>query len=87
VIGFSTSVADTSLFISSHGSVTIYMLVYYVDDTVIASSSVAATDHLLCHLAATFLVKDLGQLQYFMGIKVAHIFFRENAKDLCVSFH
>lgn len=69
-LGFITSIADTSLFIFSHGSVTIYMLVH-VDDIVIASSSDVVTDRLLHQLSATFPVKNLGQLRYFLGIEVA----------------
>lgn len=68
-LGFTFSAADTSLFIYVHGGVTIYMLVY-VDDIVIVSSSASALDHLLCQLSATFPVKDLGSLHYFLGIEV-----------------
>jgi histone deacetylase 1/2 len=68
-LGFITSAADTSLFIFRRDGVTIYMLVY-VDDIVIASSTVAAADRLLQQLQHSFPVKDLGPLNYFLGIEV-----------------
>jgi histone deacetylase 1/2 len=68
-LGFSSSSADTSLFIYIHNGVTIYMLVY-VDDIVIVSSSSDALESLLRQLSVSFLVKDLGPLSYFLGIEV-----------------
>ena len=70
-LGFHASKADTSLFLFHHGDVTIYMLVY-VDDIVIAGSSVAAVDHLLHALSSSFPIKDLGKLRYFLGIEVSY---------------
>lgn len=46
-------------------------MLVYVDDIVIASSSPAATCRLLQQLSASFPVKDLGPLSYFLGIEVA----------------
>jgi histone deacetylase 1/2 len=69
-LGFTPSRADTSLFVFHQPDLTMYMLVY-VDDIVIVSSSVAATDRLLHRLAHSFPVKDLGPLRYFLGIEVA----------------
>jgi hypothetical protein len=69
-LGFLPSQADTSLFVFHSGALTIYMLVY-VDDIVIVSSSTLATQRLLQQLSASFPVKDLGPLNYFLGIKVA----------------
>jgi histone deacetylase 1/2 len=67
-LGFAPSTADTSLFIFRRRDLTIYMLVY-VDDIVIASSSQVACDRLLRQLSLTFPVKDLGPLQFFLGIE------------------
>jgi hypothetical protein len=47
-----------------------YMLVY-VDDIIIVSSSSMETQLLLQQLSTSFLVKDLGPLNYFLGIEVA----------------
>jgi hypothetical protein len=46
-----------------------YLLVY-VDDIIVISSSTAAVDALLRDLGAEFVLKDLGDLQYFLGIQV-----------------
>jgi histone deacetylase 1/2 len=69
-LGFKSSKADTSLFIFSQGGVYIYTLVY-VDDIVIASSSSAAVDKLVHALSDTFPIKDLGVLEYFLGLEAS----------------
>lgn len=48
-----------------------YILIY-VDDIIIVSSSSAATDKLIHELTKEFAVKDLGILEYFLGIQVKH---------------
>jgi histone deacetylase 1/2 len=42
----------------------------YVDDIIVASSSILATTALLKDLQAEFALKDLGDLHYFLGIEV-----------------
>jgi hypothetical protein len=69
-LGFMPLQVDTSLFVFHSGDLTIYMLVY-VDDIVIVSSLALATQRLLQQLSASFPIKDLGPLNYFLGIKVA----------------
>lgn len=71
-LGFVGSKADTSLFIFNSPSVTIYILIY-VDDIIITASVKSAIDELLHNLRMEFAVKDLGDLSYFMGIKVLHL--------------
>ncbi|XP_073368117.1 uncharacterized protein [Aegilops tauschii subsp. strangulata] len=68
-LGFVDSKADTSLFIFHHGGVTMFMLVY-VDGVIVASSSPTATTKLLAYLHATFALKDLGPLHFFLGVEV-----------------
>lgn len=46
-----------------------YMLIY-VDDIIIASSSVQVTDDLMRDLQGAFALKDLGDLHFFLGIEV-----------------
>jgi hypothetical protein len=46
-----------------------YLLIY-VDDIIIVSSVPTAIDELLQLLSIDFAVKDLGKLQYFLGIEV-----------------
>jgi hypothetical protein len=59
------------LFIYKQGTVIIYTLVY-VDDIIVISSTVKATDLLLAQLRQSFPVKDLGKLGFFLGIEVKH---------------
>jgi histone deacetylase 1/2 len=70
-LGFTPSTADTSLFIFRRPDVTIYLLVY-VDDIIVISTSVSATDRLLRQLNTPFALKDLGPLHYFLGVEVQH---------------
>jgi histone deacetylase 1/2 len=70
-LGFLPSRADTSLFILHQGAVQIHVLVY-VDDIIIAGSSSSVVDALLRQLSAAFPLKDLGRLNYFLGIEVTH---------------
>jgi histone deacetylase 1/2 len=67
--GFVASKSDTSLFIFHKCHITMFMLIY-VDDIIVASSSQAATDALLKALSKEFALKDLGDLQYFLGLEV-----------------
>jgi histone deacetylase 1/2 len=68
-LGFKPSRADTSLFYYSKGGHTLFVLVY-VDDIIVASSSLGATKALLSDLQHDFALKDLGDLHYFLGIEV-----------------
>lgn len=68
-LGFLASKDDTSLFFFNKGSVSIFLLVY-VDDIIVASSSLEATTALLKDLEKDFALKDLGDLHYFLGIEV-----------------
>lgn len=71
-LGFSPSKADTLLFFYRKGSVTIFVLVY-VDDIIVASSSQDVVSSLLHDLKMDFALKDLGDLNYFLGIEVKKI--------------
>lgn len=68
-LGFVSLKADTSLFYYSKGRHNLFGLVY-VDDIIVASSSLEATDALLADLQREFALKDLGDLHYFLGIEV-----------------
>jgi hypothetical protein len=61
---------DTSLFVFSHDGVHLYMLVY-VDDILITGSSPAAVDRLVASLSDSFPIKDLGALDYFLGLEAS----------------
>uniref|UniRef100_A0A2N9HBY2 Reverse transcriptase Ty1/copia-type domain-containing protein n=1 Tax=Fagus sylvatica TaxID=28930 RepID=A0A2N9HBY2_FAGSY len=60
---------DSSLFIYKTKFLTIYILIY-VDDIIITSSKPAAIDDLLHSLTHDFAVKDLGTLNFFLGVEV-----------------
>jgi histone deacetylase 1/2 len=70
-LGFVPSKADTSLFFFHHDGVQVFMLVY-VDDIVIAGSSPAVVDRLVRSLSDTFPIKDLGLLEYFLGLEASY---------------
>jgi hypothetical protein len=70
-LGFISSKAETSLFIFSQHGVQVYMLVY-VDDIVIAGSTPAAVNCLVRSLSASFPSKDLGTLDYFLGLEATY---------------
>jgi hypothetical protein len=68
-LGFHGSRSDSSLFIYKTKFLTIYILIY-VDDIIITSSKPAAIDDLLHSLTHDFAVKDLGTLNFFLGVEV-----------------
>lgn len=68
-LGFSNSMADTSLFIFRPGKLTLYLLVY-VDDIIITRNDPSVVEWLISILAHKFSLKDLGDLSYFLGIEV-----------------
>ena len=68
-LGFHGSRSDSSLFIYKSKSLTMYILIY-VDDIIITSSQPVAIDDLLRSLTHEFAVKDLGTLNFFLGLEV-----------------
>ncbi|KAJ3708562.1 hypothetical protein LUZ61_012267 [Rhynchospora tenuis] len=68
---FISSQADNSLFILHKGATTIYLLVY-VDDIIITGNDNVAIHTLMKSLDDQFSIKNLGQLNYFLGIEVIH---------------
>ncbi|KAK9155398.1 hypothetical protein Sjap_002878 [Stephania japonica] len=67
--GFTNSRSDTSLFIYCKMGVTPYFLVY-VDDLIVTGNNNCSLSQFLTALAKHFSVKDLGDLNYFLGIEV-----------------
>lgn len=70
-LGFITSKPDTSLLLQSSGSTCCYVLVH-VDDIIIMGTSSAEIDRLIIMLHNTFALKDLGSLNYILGIEVSY---------------
>jgi hypothetical protein len=68
-LSFTPSKVDTSLFYFNKHGVTVFVLVY-VDDIIVASYTLSATTGLLHSLRQDFALKDLGDLHYFLGMKV-----------------
>jgi histone deacetylase 1/2 len=48
-------------------------MLIYVNDIIVASSSQAATDPLLRDLSREFALKDLGDLNFFLGVEVQKV--------------
>lgn len=67
-LNFTPSKFDISLFIHTTPTNTNFLLVY-VDDIQVTSSSQSFLSSLISDLNATFCLKDLGSLHYFLGIE------------------
>ncbi|GJV01120.1 ribonuclease H-like domain-containing protein [Tanacetum coccineum] len=67
--GFSKSKSDYSLYTKTDKGVFIALLVY-VDDIIITSHSLSEIEKFKVFLKTKFMIKDLGNLEYFLGIEV-----------------
>ena len=65
--GFQNSYADTSLFVLNADGKIIYLLVY-VDDLIVTGSHEDIVNQFIRILAQRFSIKDLGLLDYFLGV-------------------
>jgi histone deacetylase 1/2 len=72
VYGFKASKCDPSLFIMNTGTLHM-MILLYVDDIIIADSSLPHIQQLISRLNAQFALKQLGALDYFLVIEVFHL--------------
>ena len=69
--GFKSSRCDPSLFTLYTKTYCIFILVY-VDDIIITGNSKTYIQQLVHQLNLEFSLKDLGKLDYFLGIEVHH---------------
>ncbi|KAM0059843.1 putative RNA-directed DNA polymerase [Helianthus debilis subsp. tardiflorus] len=69
--GFQNSRADTSLFIYNRQGILIYLLVY-VDDIIITGNNENFINNFTSCLNKEFKIKDLGSLNFFLGLEVHH---------------
>ena len=69
-LGFTQSMADTSLFFRSRGSEVTYLLIY-VDDMLITGTSPSVISQVIDCLSKQFSLKDLGEVIHFLGVDVA----------------
>ena len=67
--GFQNSKADSSLLIYCQNSVICYLLVY-VDDLVIIGNNLCFVSEIVAQLGNRFSLKDMGQLNFFLGMEV-----------------
>jgi hypothetical protein len=69
-MGLIRSSADLSLFVKKSKRGVIVLLVY-VDDLIFTRDDFAGIAEVKRKLADAFVMKDLGELRYFLGIEVA----------------
>ncbi|KAL4021862.1 hypothetical protein IC575_020687 [Cucumis melo] len=68
-LGFTSSPHDTALF-TRHTPQGIVLLLLYVDDMIITGNDPHAISDLQHYLGQHFEMKDLGSLNYFLGLEV-----------------
>ncbi|KAG8474566.1 hypothetical protein CXB51_031309 [Gossypium anomalum] len=70
-LGFSASKADPSLFLRTSATSQVFLMAY-VDDIVLTGSSNAEVDSVVQQLHDRFALKDMGRLNFFLGIEVKY---------------
>jgi hypothetical protein len=70
-LGFVEVKSDTFLFVFRRDVDTIYLLLYF-DDIVLAASSIARLQHTISALKREFDMKDIGPLYHFLGLSIQH---------------
>ncbi|KAK1425109.1 hypothetical protein QVD17_20454 [Tagetes erecta] len=68
---FTCSRADTSLFVFKRDSCVMYLLVY-VDDLILTGNDTHVLKAFITRLNREFAIKDLGKLNYFLGLEVTY---------------
>ena len=68
-LGFNSTKSDTSLFTHFKNDTILFILIY-VDDILITWNSPNAIQSLITTLSHHFGLKNLGRLQYFLGVEV-----------------
>jgi len=68
-LGFPASKCDPSLFVYNANKHTVYILVYVVG-IIIIGSSISLVQQLISQLHSNFSIKQLGKLDYFLGIEI-----------------
>jgi histone deacetylase 1/2 len=71
-MGFVKSKCDPSLLVHSHKGHCTYVLIY-VDDILVTGSAPQLIQNVISKLNASFALKQLGQVDYFLGIEVHHM--------------
>ena len=68
-VGFKSSHCDNSLFIR-HSPTSITIVLIYVDDILVTGSDSSFIFSLITHMHSAFSMKELGNINYFLGISV-----------------
>ena len=71
-LGFHYSKVDTSLFIWCNGTSKLFVLIY-VDDILVTGASSALINWFMTQIQSTFPIRDLGTLNYFLGMEAIHL--------------
>ncbi|GAU11134.1 hypothetical protein TSUD_197580 [Trifolium subterraneum] len=71
-MGFAASKCDPSLLVHHQQGASTYVLIY-VDDILITGSSSSLIEDLINKLHIQFALKQLGEIDYFLGIEVHHM--------------
>ena len=67
--GFKQSINDYSLCVRQFQNTFVVLLVY-VDDIILTGNDESELNNVKMFLKSQFLIKDLGELKYFLGIEV-----------------
>lgn len=70
-LGFKSSFANPSLFVK-HNATGAVVLSLYVDDIILVGSSSQMISDVIMELTKEFEMKDLVQLNYFMGLQITY---------------
>ncbi|VVA25187.1 Hypothetical predicted protein, partial [Prunus dulcis] len=70
-LGFQESRCDYSLFVYKHNGVFLVLLIY-VDDILVTGNNSSQVTMLIQRLGKLFSMKDLGRLNYFLGIEATY---------------
>lgn len=70
--GFTSSKCDPSLFML-HAPTYCLLVLVYVDDIIVTGSSMSHIQSLITQLNQAFSLKQLGKLDFFLGIEVQHL--------------
>ena len=67
-MGFTQTTGDPCLYVSTEGEP--FIVAVYVDDVLLAGKSDRRIKEVKCALSSQFNVKDMGELEYFLRVKV-----------------
>ena len=70
--GFQSSRSDSSLFFQHTTSSDTLILLIYVDDIIVTGNSSSQVQGFIDRLHSVFALRDLGTLNFFLGIEVQH---------------